>query len=386
MGFTQSKALSAVEKHYQEYGSRAREVSQQGKKVIGYICSFVPLELIFASGALPFRVRGNIHEPITKGDTLLETIVCPYYRSCFDLSVKEKYEFLSGMVIPHGCDSMVRSFSTWSYGLPYPYFHFVNIPTVCEPSSFEFFEAELNTFRKSLEKFSGKTISDEDLTRAIRTYNAYRDRVRALYELRKTDPPLISGTELTMTLTAGSGLPVEEASELFDQVLAEVKARGTSPLKKGPRILIDGACLDHIELIRLVEELGGNVVADTICNGARDHFPKTDVDGNPIGALARRYLDKINCPKTYRANKTGTFEGDIANRFGDIGAYAKEFKADGAILYVYKYCDPFGFEVPARKAYFQSLSLPMLHLEDIYSAGTIGQLRTRIQAFLEMIG
>ncbi|MBM4325146.1 MAG: 2-hydroxyacyl-CoA dehydratase, partial [Deltaproteobacteria bacterium] len=62
------------------------------------------------------------------------------------------------------------------------------------------------------------------------------------------------------------------------------------------------------------------------------------------------------------------------------------FKADGAILYVYKFCDPFGFEVPARKAYYQSLNLPMLHLEDIYSAGTMGQLRTRIQAFLEMIG
>jgi benzoyl-CoA reductase/2-hydroxyglutaryl-CoA dehydratase subunit BcrC/BadD/HgdB len=150
--------------------------------------------------------------------------------------------------------------------------------------------------------------------------------------------------------------------------------------------LIDGACLDNIELIKLVEEIGGNVVADTICNGARDYFPRTDVGGDPIVALAHRYLDKVNCPKTYRENKTGTFEGDIASRFGDIGAYAKEFKVEGAILYVYKYCDPFGFEVPARKAYYKSIRIPLLHLEDIYSAGTMGQLRTRIQAFLEMIG
>jgi benzoyl-CoA reductase/2-hydroxyglutaryl-CoA dehydratase subunit BcrC/BadD/HgdB len=150
--------------------------------------------------------------------------------------------------------------------------------------------------------------------------------------------------------------------------------------------LIDGACLDNIELIKLVEEIGGNVVADTICNGARDYLPRTDEGSSPTGALARRYLDKVNCPKTYRQNKTGTFEGDIASRFGDIGTYAKEFKVDGAILYVYKYCDPFGFEVPARKAYYQSIRVPMLYLEDIYSGGTIGQLRTRIQAFLEMIG
>jgi bcr-type benzoyl-CoA reductase subunit C len=378
--------LNMVEKYYKDYGLRAKELKKNGKKIIGYVCSFVPMEIVAAAGCIPFRVRGNVHEPITKGDILLETIVCPYYRSCFDLSVKQKYDFLSGMVIPHGCDSMVRSYSAWSYSLPYSYFHFINIPTVCGESSSEFFEAELNTFRKSLEKFVGKTITDDDLTKTIRAYNQNRDKVRALYEFRKTDPPLISGTELTMVLTVGSSLPVGEFNTLLDQVSTEIGERKKSPLKKGPRILIDGACLDNIELIRLVEEVGGNVVADTICNGARDYFPRTDEGGNPIRALADRYLDKINCPKTYRENKAGTFEGDIASRFGDIGTYAREFKVDGAILYLYKYCDPFGFEVPARKAYYKSIDIPLLHLEDVYSAGTMSQLRTRIQAFLEMIG
>jgi bcr-type benzoyl-CoA reductase subunit C len=386
MSDTQSSIFSTVERYYKDYGLRAKALKDEGKKLIGYVCSFVPLEIITASGCIPFRVRGNIHEPITTGDTLLETIVCPYYRSCFDLSVKQKYDFLSGMVIPHGCDSMVRSYSVWSYSLPFSYFHFVNIPSVCDESSFEFFNAELNTFRKSLGKFAGKEITDGDLAQAIRVYNENRDKVRALYEFRKGDPPLMSGTELTMLLTVGSSLPIDEANTLFDQVLADIKRREKSPINKGPRILIDGACLDNIEIIKLVEELGGNVVADTICNGARDYFPHTEVGGDPIDALSHRYLDKINCPKTYREKKADTFEGDIASRFGDIGAYAKEFKADGAILYVYKYCDPFGFEVPARKAYYKSINVPLLHLEDIYSAGTIGQLRTRIQAFLEMIG
>ncbi|HXX33846.1 MAG TPA: 2-hydroxyacyl-CoA dehydratase family protein [Thermodesulfobacteriota bacterium] len=379
-------SLNTVEKYYTDYGLRAKELKKKGEKIIGYICSFVPLEIVAAAGCIPFRVRGNVNEPITKGDTLLETIVCPYYRSCFDLSVKQKYDFLSGMVIPHGCDSMVRSYSAWSYSLPYPYFHFINVPTVCGESSSEFFEAELNTFRKSLERFAGKTITDDDLAKTIRIYNENRDKVRVLYEFRKADPPLISGTELTMVLTVGSSLPVGEFNTLLDQVSTEIGKRKKSPLKKGPRILIDGACLDNIGFIRLVEEIGGNVVADTICNGARDYFPRTDEGEGPIRALADRYLDKINCPKTYRENKAGTFEGDIASRFGDIGTYAREFKVDGAILYLYKYCDPFGFEVPARKAYYKSVNVPLLHLEDIYSAGTMSQLRTRIQAFLEMIG
>jgi len=386
MNERQSSIFGTVETYYKDYGIRARELKKEGKKFIGYVCSFVPLEIISASGCTPFRLRGDVHEPITKGDALLETIVCPYYRSVFDVSVKGKYDFLSGLVIPHGCDSMVRSYSSWSYSLPYSYFHFVNTPTVCVESSFEFFNAELNTFRNSLEKFAGKEITDEDLAQAIRIYNENRDKVRALYEFRKADPPLISGTELTKLLIVGSSLPIAEANALFDQVLAEIRKRKESKMHKGPRIFIDGACLDNIELIKLVEELGGNVVADTICNGARDYFPKTDVGKDPIDALAHRYLDKINCPKTYRENKAGTFEGDIATRFGDIGAYAKEFKVDGAILYIYKYCDPFGFEVPARKAYYKSINVPLLPLEDIYSAGTIGQLRTRVQAFLEMIG
>lgn len=375
-----------IERQFKEYGARARQLSGEGRKIIGYVCSFVPLEMITASGAIPFRVRGDIEEPITLGDTLLETIVCPYYRSCFDLSIKGRYEFLSGVVIPHACDSMVRSYSVWSYSLPYPYFHFVNVPTVCEESSFEFFEEELKNFKRSLERLMGRPIQEGDLSKAIQLYNQNREKIRALYELRKVDSPLISGTELTMALTVGSGLPIEESNEWFDQVIAAVKGRESGPLSKGPRILIDGACIDHIELVRLIEELGGNVVADTICNGARDSFPKTEESREPIRSLARRYLDKLNCPKTYRANTAGTFEGDIANRFGDIGTYAREFRVDGAILYVYKYCDPFGFEVPARKAYYQLIRVPMLHLEDTYSAGNLSQLRTRIQAFLEMIG
>ena len=148
MNDKQSNIFNTVERYYKDYGLRAKELNKEGKKMIGYICSFVPLEIITAAGCIPFRVRGDIHEPITKGDTLLETIVCPYYRSCFDLSVKQKYDFLSGMVIPHGCDSMVRSYSVWSYSLPFSYFHFVNIPTVCVESSFEFFNAELNDLQE----------------------------------------------------------------------------------------------------------------------------------------------------------------------------------------------------------------------------------------------
>lgn len=378
--------FARVQAYYEDYGLRARELSRSGEKIIGYICSFVPLEMITAAGCVPIRMRGDVREPVTKGDNLLETIVCPYYRSCFDLAVKGKYDFLTGMVIPHACDSMTRSFSTFRYSLDYPYFHFVNIPSVVKEHSFEFFSAELGLFKKSLEEFTGKQITDGSLREAIGLHNRNRDKARAIYEYRKSDPPLISGTELTMTLTAGSSLPIGEANGLFDEVLEALERRTEAPLQPGPRIMIDGACVDNVELVRIVEGLGANVVTDTLCNGTRDYFPRVAEGGDAIDALSRRYLAGIRCPKTYRENTAGTFEGDIADRFSDIGQYAKAFHVDGAILYVYRYCDPFGFEVPARKAYYESIDVPLLCLEDEYSAGTIGQLKTRIQAFLEMIG
>jgi benzoyl-CoA reductase subunit C len=379
------KVMSKVENYYEDYGLRAKELAAQGRKVIGYVCSFVPLEFITATGCVPFRIRGDVHEPITKGDTLLETIVCPYYRSCFDLAVKGKYSFLSGTVVPHGCDSMVRSYSAWAYSLNMPYVHFVNIPSVVEASSFEFFYEELKTFKKSLEEFTGKEVTEDDLVKAIRLHNTLREKIKSLYELRRQDPPLISGADVTKVVTVSSSLPVDEAIALVEDVLKQMAQRKESPLKKGARILVDGACIDNAELVQLIEGLGANVVADTICNGARDSWPRVRVEGDPIDALSHRYLDAVNCPKTYRENKSGTFEGDIQARFRDIGFMAKEFAVDGAILYVYKYCDPFGFEVPARKAYYESIDVPLLYLEDLYSGGTIGQLRTRIQAFLEMI-
>jgi len=377
--------MALVDEYFENYGVRARKLRGEGKKIIGYICSFVPLEIIAAAGCIPFRMRGDVGEPITRGDTLLETIVCPYVRSCFDLGVKGRYDFLEGFVVPHACDSMTRSYSTWDYSLDLPYFHFVNIPSVVREASFEFFSAELETFKRTLEGFTKKEITDDALEEAIGQYNSCREKVRALYEFRKPDPPRISGVELGKVLIAVSSIPVGEANLLLDQVLEEMENRREAPVKRGPRVFIDGPCIDNVELVKIVEELGANVVADGICYGTRDFWPKTDTGKDPLDALTHRYLDKVNCPKTYRENLAGTFEGDIANRFGDIGSRAREFKVDGAILYVYKYCDPFGFEVPARRAYYDSIDVPLLYLEDEYSSGTIGQLRTRIQAFLEMI-
>ncbi|HUT72498.1 MAG TPA: 2-hydroxyacyl-CoA dehydratase family protein, partial [Desulfatiglandales bacterium] len=253
-----SDILSKVENYYRNYGLRARELKDQGQKVIAYLCSLVPVEIITAAGCVPFRIQGDVHEPITKGDTNLETIACPFMRSCFDVSLKGRYDFSDGLIIPHACDSMARTYSTWRYSLGLPYSHFINVPHTLSASSMEFFIAELNTFRKSLGRFVGKEISDDDLAQAIDLYNENRDKAKALYELRKQDPPLVSGAELAKILTVGMSLPVTESNELFDEVLEKLTQRKEAPCTKAPRILIDGACVDNIDFIKLIEDSGAN--------------------------------------------------------------------------------------------------------------------------------
>lgn len=384
MESTAVRGLAAVDKLYQDYGCRARELKNQGKRVLGYLCALTPVEIITAAGFSPFRLKGSVHEPITKADVHMETIVCPLIRSCFDLALKGKYDFLDGIVIPHSCDSLTRSYSTIRYTLGLPYSHFVNIPHSTKEISLEFLKAELDMFRRSLGRFVGREITDEALIRSIQLHNENRAKVRELYELRKPEPPLMSGTEVIRTLVAAMSLPVEESSQLLSSVIEEVKGR-EGKLSGSLRIMVIGAQIDDEAFIRLIEEGGANVVADSVCVGSREYFPEAKTTVSPLEALAERYLRGVNCPRTYHEFTGPTYQDDLEARFGPIGRAIREFRADGVILYILKYCDPFGFEVPARMKYLESLNVPVLHLEDEYSMASIARLRTRIQAFLEMI-
>jgi benzoyl-CoA reductase subunit C len=125
------------------------------------------------------------------------------------------------------------------------------------------------------------------------------------------------------------------------------------------------------------------VVADDLCPGAREFWADVEVTADPIDGIAERYLRKINCGRTFRQME-GSYDDYLEERFGHIGRFIKEFKVDGVVLYIYKYCDPYGFDVPPMKSYIESVGVPVLYLEDEYSMSTIGRLRTRIQAFLEL--
>lgn len=377
--------LGKVDRYYNDYGCRARELHEQGRKVIGYLCAFTPVEIITAAGFIPFRIKGDVNEPITRADTQMETIICPVVRSAFDITLKGRNDFLDGLIIPHACDSMSRTYDIWKYSLDIPYSHLVNLPHSIDDSSLYFYKNELNTFRKSIGRYAGRDITDNDLAQAVEVHNRIRMLIRELYELRKSDPPLLTGSEMTKILVAIMGIPPEESVELISGVIDEIKNREGIPLKQPHRIMIVGAEVDDTAFIDVIEDSGGSVVVDDLCPGTREYFPMVEVTADPVDGIAERYLREIKCGRTYREVQ-GTYDESLDDRFGHIIRAVDDYGVDGVILYIYMYCDPYGFEVPAMKDYIESKGIPVLYIEDEYSKSTISRLRTRVQAFLEMIG
>ena len=158
-----TNGLERVEQLYEDRGQRARELKADGTGIIGYLCTFTPVEIITAAGLVPFRVTGSRQQSITKAGTHLESIACPFTRSVLDMALKEEYAFFDGFVMPHACDNIVTLYDLWSQNIEHSYGHFVNVPHTLSEPSMVFFEAELNTFKTSLERYTGKEISDEDL-------------------------------------------------------------------------------------------------------------------------------------------------------------------------------------------------------------------------------
>lgn len=385
-----SHGLTRAREIYCDRTRRVKELKSEGKKVMGYLCSYPVLEILTAFDLVPYRIFGDMREPITRADACLPTVVCPFLRSCLDLGLKGKYDFLDGVVMAHVCDVGEKMAHIWHIYLNPPYSHFIDTPHTIHEAARKQHKELLKDFKKTLESLTGKELSPRRLKEAIEAHNQQRALVRELYELRKPDPPLISGTEILQVMKALMSLPVEEGSRLLRQVIIEVKTRKDGPQKKPARLLVWGSIIDDIAFAEMIEGLEANVVMDDTCVGSRFYFPSVEPTDDPLDGLAYRYLVELKCPRTFREAIFGEtkkeYMSDLASRFGYLRDYAKEWNAKGVILQSVRYCDIHGYEVPGIKDYLDHIGLPNIYLEHDYSQAALAPLRTRVQAFLEVMG
>jgi benzoyl-CoA reductase subunit C len=383
-----NKGLSKAREIYSNRSHRARELKAAGKKIIGYPCVYVPLEMLTALDLVPYRACGDIKEPVTEADRALPHSFCPVMRNCLDCALKGKNDFLDGMVTVHSSDPQEKTARVWESYTHYPYFHFIDMPITVRPEALEYFKGQLTDFRKTLEAFTGKKLAADKLETAVKSHNQQRALVRDLYELTKPSPPRISGTEIVQIVKALTSLPVAEGNDLLTEALSEVKKRTARPEKKLARLLIWSSTLDDTNVMQ-VFEAAANVVMNESCGGVRAYRGEVKLTADPLEGLADYYLNEITCARTFRQAALGEtkkdYARDLQSRFGYLKGTIKDWKINGVVMLLVRYCDPFAFEMPSLKDYLNSIGIPSTYIEYDYTVGALAPMRTRVEAFLETI-
>jgi benzoyl-CoA reductase subunit C len=380
--------LARASEIYSNRSLRVRELRAEGKKIIGYPCVYVPLEMLTALDLVPYQTCGDMKEPVTEADRALPGSFCPVMRSCLDCALKNKNDFLDGMVTIHSSDPQEKTARVWESYTNYPYFHFIDMPISVRPEALEYFRSQLADLKKTLEAFTGKKLSADKLEAAIKSHNLQRALVKELHELTKPSPPRISGTEMVQVLKALVSVPLAEGNDLLTECISEVANRTDGPQKKAARLLIWSSTLDDTDVMQVLEDKA-NVVMNESCGGIRAYRAAVKPTSDPLEGLADYYLNEITCARTFRQATLGEIKKDYArdlqSRFGYLKSIVKQWNVNGAILLLVRYCDPFAFEMPSLRDYFEGLGVPSTYIEYNYTVGALAPLRTRVEAFLETI-
>jgi bzd-type benzoyl-CoA reductase N subunit len=346
------------------------------KPVVGYLCSYAPEEIMVAAGALPYRIFGSGRE-IQLADSHLQAYSCSLVRGAMEDVLGGHLDFLDGTVFPHTCDSIQRLSDMWRMNAGLDFHLDVVLPVKLDnATSRDYLAQVLRRFRDDLEQTVGTEISDQSIKASAEVYNALRESLRAIYDLRRKDSNLISGSDL-LAVTKGSMMMDRiQAVGLLKELLAALELETKQPNNGKKRIILAGGLCNMPDIFQVIEESGGVIIDDDLCTGARYVDGEVDLSGDIFEALADRYVKRAVCP----AKHAGLY-----TRGDHLLAQVKESRADGVIFLYLKFCDPHAFDYPYIKTMLDDEGIPNLLLELEDSSPTEGQFRTRCEAFVEML-
>ncbi len=345
---------------------------------MGYFCSAMPVEMITAAGLLPFRVRATGSTGTELSDSYFSSINCSFPRHAFNMALRGEYDFLDGLVIFNSCDHVRRIYDHWIRQVKTPFVQILSLPKKAEDAQVEWFREELSILRGRIENHFGVNITDGNLREAITQHNGSRRALRQIYDLRKGPAPPVSGAEMLAVTVAGTAMPQFAYGRLLDELWRDLSgAEGHKGYRA--RLLIMGGLLDNPEYLRVIEDQGGLVVADSMCFGSRNFWMDVDEKSpDPLTALARYYVaGRPSCARMY---------AEYPKRAEYVRNMIKEFRVDGVIFQRLAFCETWGFEQYSITNDFREWNIPLLCMDREYILGGVGQLKTRVQAFLETLG
>lgn len=362
-------------------------VLPEADKVIGTMCVQVPDELIYAAGAVPFRLCSGAFAYDQIGAEFMPAKSCPVVRAtCGMLRVNESLwgDKLSAVIIPTTCDQkkkaaeMITDLSYEVYSL--------EMPSSKESEAARFYWQEsVKKFALDLQKITRQKITRKKVVEAIIKKTRATELYRKLHELRKSDPSPLFGKDMLLVTNAFFLDDIDRWMEAVSLLVTEIQERVAQKFSAGnrhsPRILLTGSppIFPNIKLPVLVEQSGAIIVADEVCSSSRLLYDSVAYDeanlNDMIPAIADRYLKPCTCPCL-------TPNTDRQRKLVDM---VSDFAADGVIYQAFSGCLPYEMEQQQIARVLEEQGVPMLYVETDYSPEDQGQLSTRVEAFIESI-
>jgi len=365
------------------------EAREQGKKCVSYICENSPEPLLNLDGCFSVRLRAPRTGSMEMATYYMTSFLCEYSRALLERAIEGGFNFSDCLIAPDGCSMINRCaenmelLHTMEKGKDHFFYEHMEIPMKADDNGLNLYVLQCkNHILTPLKENFGIDISDAAIRKAVAEHNRVCELIRAIGEFRKGDRPTITGYEYSVITMATYAAPKAMLIDKLEQTLEELKTRepdAVNPFRV--RVALVGSEIDDPDFIKLVEETGAFVCVDRYCYGSfpgRDPIVLTDEE-DALTQICRQYMYRGQCPRYMNTAK-------LLERRSYVDELAKEYAADGILYEQVKFCDPWAYDRMLgshimRKEY----GYPVLSIDRPYTVSGVGQLRTRIQAFIESV-
>ena len=364
-----------------------RQAQADGSIVLGYTCYHIPEVLLNVDNCISVRLRAPKTGSLDISTYYMSNYTCGYARALVERAIEGGYQFLDAMIGVDACSAMNRSmehFEVLKVNSKEKFFvTHTDMPLKVTDYYIDSYTTQMreHVLNRLTETF-GVDTSDEALRKAVAEHNEVCKIISEIAEMRKLDNPIITGYEFHILNLVSYTCPKALILPYLRETLAELKKR--KPDAKNPyraRVAIVGSEIDDPSLTKLIEGCGALIVSDRFCFGStpgREVIELNDEE-DVLRQICRHYMETSECAR-YISDEKVHQRRETADRL------AREYKADGIIYEQMKYCDYWGFE-RALASYIMNTEdgWPVLSIDRVYNNGYSGQLRTRVQAFVESL-
>ncbi len=364
-----------------------RKAQEEGKICIGTVCSLVPEVLLELPGVFTVRLRAPRTGSMDMGTYYMTSFLCEYSRALLERAIEGGYQFLDGLIAPDACSMINRAVENMellnTMSKEKFFYRYMEIPMKADDNGLSVYVSECRSkILEPLHEIYGIDISEEALEQAVENHNKICRLLTEIGDFRKEENPRITGYEYHMLTLASYVCPKDMLTDMLEETLEELKVREPDDRKQfRARVMVAGSEIDDVDMIKLIEEAGALVVADRFCFGAlpgREEIPlnqKEDV----LTQMCRHYMYASQCARYMNREK-------IQGRRLYVNQLAEEYHADGIIYEQMKFCDYWAYErMVGTHVLREEYGYPVLSVDRPYAVGSSGQLRTRVQAFVESI-